>query len=240
MFFEDVDEEWRVVPSRSNRPPTHSGSSGTEPKETKGYHHRPPRGQSHTIASDQRVVYQEREERIKENGTDQGFVSQGGRERNKTLLNNTKPNVVRLLRRPARNEDAKTNPPSQTTSVSVMDISLTNTDIDDDMRQKIGAPIFRPLVRGDFSRRQEGEQTGATGQTRSTNQTRISDFDAAEQSMSAVRLSTGSTQSQSAQQDKLGPPQLMSSPPGYQLGRRRDREKEHHRGGLLILSKVNC
>ena len=228
-FVAKGDEEWRVVPSRSNRPPAQSESSATEPKETKS-HHRPSREKC-------RVVSQEREERTKENGTNQRFVSQGGRERDHSSPNDATPSVVRLLRRPARNKVAESDPPSQTTSSTVVDTfdrSLSKPECSvDDMRQKIGAPIIRPLAMSDFStrahhRRQEDEQTGATGQTR------ISDLDAAEQSMFAVQLSADNVQSQ------LRSSRFISGLPGYELGRGGDREKEHHRGGLLMLAKVNC
>lgn len=205
----DEDQEWSVVPSRSSRPLTHAGSSIADSKRSNGKLERA----------------QQEHDRIGR------LAPQGKGEKSKT--SDSTPPTVRLLRRPASDTQDQSHNTSTTASSTVRTskpVHSRNTR-DDDMREKIGAPIIQRSTQHRKEKVQSDVVTASNGDLHAENEHCLS---ASERNAKDVKTCSGG--------DELGPSQIESGPSSLntgQSGPERDREREPRKGGLLILPKVS-
>ena len=231
----EEDREWKVVPSRSNRPLQDNGDSAIEPTATNRYHNRPPPPlNDHSSGLKQRVAPQGRGEGSQTIKTppqlDGPLIVPGG---------------VRLLRRQVVKESGASHDTAyittatrsvamETTAVSMETVAQrvdkVGHDNREDMRQKIGAPIIRPSAKTGLGthvrQREPGDETGLTSRSRK------------------IKLETGLSGSEPtrsvpkrngrANDAESGPARISSGPPGFKTGRSGQGRSEE-RAGLLVL-----
>lgn len=211
----EVDEEWSVVPSRSSRPLTHVGSSITDSKRSNG---EPKRSQQ------------------KDHNQRGRSAPQGKGEMDKT--SDSPPHTVRLLRRPVSDSEHQSNNISVTVSSTVKtskpSVQTGNRNPhDDDLREKIGAPIIqRSSTQHKKEKMQNDMTTASNGYLQAENEQCLS---SSERNAKDVKTCSGEDV------DELGSPQTESGPSSRntgQLGPETDREREPRKGGLLVLPKV--
>lgn len=211
----DEDErEWSVVPSRSSKPVMRNGPSIADSKPSNSHVKRP----QHILKGRS----QERRERNKSSGT---------------VHSDSTPSAVRLLRRPITKDDTDALCQAENASVTLPSTlsssnpSLqpgTRTVLDDDLKQKIGAPIIR---KSSTQRKEETTQvtTESNGDIRPEK----------EHSLSSGRHGGEGVKTHSGEEDgKLGSSQI--EPGQSSLGLKRDKEGQPQKGGLLIFPKVRC
>lgn len=201
---DEDEQEWSVVPSRSSKPVMRNGPSIPD---SNSHVKRPQHSQKGRLAP------QERGERNKTSGT---------------VQNESTSYAVRLLRRPTTNDDTDAPHQSEDASVAVSTTVSTSKSslqpgnrnlLDDDMRQKIGAPIIQKFS---TQHKEETELYEANGGLCAEK----------ENNLSSVRHGAEGVKTRSGEEgSKLGSSQI-------ECGQSRDKEREPKKGGLLILPKV--
>ena len=212
-------EEWSVVPSRPKRPSQHNGSSLLEEKvvsardtSTVSQQKRhnssrasdqgaiPQRKDGTTFTSQQRSPKERRNE-----------VPPRSESQSQTGQNTVHTTAICLMRRPVSHKPPQSELSTTSTSTSNTESQLTGKSSDDDIRDKIGAPIIRHSPR-----------TGSSVDTLSRPQQRaVSDRD----------FNTGQYP---AGNDGLRSSQYTSGQPISRMGHKMSR------GGLLVLQVYTC
>ena len=225
----EEDREWKVVPSRSNRPLQDNGDSATEPTATNRYHNRPPPPlNDHSSGLKQRVAPQGR-----------GEGSQTIRTPPQLDGPLNVPGGVRLLRRQVVKESGASHDTAYITTATrsaAMEVSMETVankvghDNREDMSQKIGAPIIRPSAKTGLGthvrQREPGDETGLTSRSRK------------------IKLETGLSGNEPtrsvpkrdgrANDAESGPARVSSGPPGFKTGRSGQGRSEES-AGLIVL-----
>ena len=207
------DQEWSVVPSRSSRSLTHVGSSIADSKRSNG-----------ELKRSQQKDHNQRGR----------LAPQGKGGEDKT--SDSPPLTVRLLRRPVSDTEHQSNNTSATVSSTVRTSkpSVQRNLHDDDLREKIGAPIIQ---RSSTHHKKENMQSDmATESNEDLHAENEHCLSASDHNTKDVETCSG------GDGNEFGSPQIESGPSicnTGQSGLEREREREPRKGGLLVLPKVN-